>query len=230
MLKWIKDNIDTSISTHVQIKNNWTFLHYKKLLEIKNINSKIIYNILVDRKSERNYMEHAWERIFNLDNIKWDGIYNNQVWEIKDKKLGEFKYKLLCYIVCTRSVISKWNKNISDKCTFCNETQNVRHLIYECPRSKNIWILIGTILKLEIQYKHLILGNIVTNETIRCRNLLISYVTYAIYKFWILSENQKIDFNHASMVSFVKKDLFRRSLYLKDKEFCILCDKVIKGM
>ncbi len=69
-----------------------------------------------------------------------------------------------------------------------------------------------------------------TNEVIRCRNLLISYIKYASYKFWILSENQKLDFNSASLTSFVKRDLFRRTLYLKDKEFSNLCDKLIKEM
>ncbi len=94
---------------------------------------------------------------------------------------------------------------MSENCTFCNVKQTIRHLIYDFPRVNNLWILIGSILKLDVQYKHLILGNIVTNEAIRCRNLLISYVKYAIYKFWILSENQKLDFNRASLLSFVKK-------------------------
>ncbi len=170
------------------------------------------------------------ERIFELDNIKWEGIYINQVWEITDKKLGEFNYKLLCNIVCTRSLISKWNKNINDKCAFCKERQTIRHLLFECPRVKNLWILIGSILKLDIKYKHLILGNIVTNDAIRCRNLLISYIKYSIYKFWILSENQKVDFNHASMISFIKKELFKRTLYLKDIEFSRICDKLIQNM
>ena len=39
-------------------------------------------------------MESAWERIFELDNINWEGICRDQVWEIVDKKLGEFNYRL----------------------------------------------------------------------------------------------------------------------------------------
>ena len=60
---------------------------------------------------------------------------------------------------------------------------------------------------------------------IRCRNLLISYAKYAIYKFWILSENKKLGFNTASLVNFVKLDIFNsrgNSIYCKNPFLHIL--------
>ncbi len=61
MVKWTKNNIDTSMSKYVIIKHNWTLLHNKKLIKIQDLTSKLIYNILIDQKSERNYMESAWK-------------------------------------------------------------------------------------------------------------------------------------------------------------------------
>ena len=103
-------------------------------------------------------------------------------------------------------------------------------LLFECPRVQNIWILIGSILKVNISYKHLIIGNTGDSEAINCRNLVISYITYAIYKHWIMSENKKINFNTCDMMNFIKNDLFKRTLYVKDKRFVSICDKVIKGL
>ncbi len=205
-------------------------MHNKKKYNIQETNSKFFYDVLIGKKAEKNYMESAWSRNFNIDNINWENIYNNQIWRIRDRKLSEFNYKILCNILCTRSVISKWNKNVNENCRYCNQRHTVRHLLYECSRVHNLWILIGSILRLDITYRHIVLGNIVTNDFLKNRNLLISYVAYAIYKFWILSENNKLDFNSASLINFVKHDIFRRSLYLQDESFNNICDKLVKNM
>ena len=229
-LKWVIDNVDTSIAGYIQIKKTWVLLHNNSTFCMKTQNSKFYYDILIDKKFESNYMEKTWDRILNLDNIRWCDVYKEQVWNLTDKKLAEFNYKLICNIVTTRSQISRWNQDINENCTFCNEKQTIRHLIFDCVRVQNLWTLIGSILKLNITYKHLIIGDRTENEYIRCRNLVISYAKYAIYKFWILSENKKLNFNNDSLHAFVKRDLFRRTLFLKENNFSKLCDKIIQNM
>ena len=56
------------------------------------------------------------------------------------------------------------------------------------------------------------------------------YICYGLYKYWILSENGKINFNTACIIKFIKKDLFHRTIYNKDKYFVLLCDKVISQL
>ena len=175
-------------------------------------------------------MQNTWERTFNLDHICWDKTYNHQVWRIKEKKIGEFNYKLICNILNTRTNISKWNKDINDKCQFCKQRQNVRHLLFDCPRIKNLWVLIGSILKMNITYKHLIIGDTAANGFIEERNLVISYIKYGIYKHWILAENKLIDFNTNNIQEFIKTDLFKRTLYIKMKHFVRLCDQIINNL
>ncbi len=171
-------------------------------------------------------MEHVWENAFDMP-INWSSVYSYQVWNIKEKKLAEFNYKILCNILYTKSTIAKWNKDISTTCDYCNEEHTARHLIFECPRVVNLWKLIGSVIKLDIKYKHVVIGNTVTNNIISMRNLLISYIAYGIYKFWVMSENKKVNFMTDSLQNFVKKDLFKRSLYLKEPEFSKLVDNVI---
>ncbi len=103
-------------------------------------------------------------------------------------------------------------------------------MLYDCPRVFNLWTLIGSILKVNITFKHIVVGNIEDNDFIKNRNVLISYIAYAIYKFWVMSENGKTNFKRDCLVSFVKADLFRRTLYLKNKTFSDICDSVITLM
>ncbi len=214
------------MAKHVNIKSNWTIIIKNKIYNIQDQKSKFYYNILVDKKGIPNYMQKVWERTFNMP-IKWSSVYNNQVWNIKEKKLSEFNYKLLCNILYTKTTISKWNNNVSTACDYCNEDQTPRHLIYECPRAKNLWKIVGTVLQLDISYRHIILGNMVTNKIIYCRNLLLSYVAYGIYKFWVMSENNKVNFLTDSLQKFIRIDLFKRSVYLNNTDFSMLVDRVI---
>ena len=45
-----------------------------------------------------------------------------------------------------------------------------------------------------------------------------------------MSENKKINFNNDNLTSFVKEDLFRRTLYNKEKMFVQFCDKICSEM
>ncbi len=47
-----------------------------------------------------------------------------------------------------------------------------------------------------------------------------------MYKFWIMSENKKIDFRRDSLLDFIKKDIFGRTLYSENQLFTFLCDKI----
>ncbi len=172
-------------------------------------------------------MEGVWEKEFSNNNINWKTIYTNQVWKITERKIGEFNYKLLCNILCTRDKISKWNNNISKNCQYCNSEHSVKHLLFECPRVVNLWQIISAALKFNVKYHHIIIGSPVTNDYIISRNLVLSYSAYSIYKFWILAENGKIRYGTDSLQSFVRKDLFQRSLYVKQKYFKLLVDHVI---
>ncbi len=175
-------------------------------------------------------MEHVWEREFNLENYNWEEIYKRNVWNLSDKKLSEFKYKILNNILSNRSMISKWNKNINNKCPICGINQTMKHLLFDCHRIQTVWNLISSILQVTIRYKHIVIGNREEVNLIKARNLLIFYISYSIYKFWVQSENNMVNFIEANIIEFIKKDVFSRTIYVKDKMFIQLCDKLITRM
>ncbi len=220
---------DTGVARHINIKDQWVLLYRNTLYCTKTQKSRFYYNILISKKNVRNYMEKTWERTFDMD-IEWQKVYQNQVYNVQERKLGEFNYKLICNIINTRTNISKWNKNVNANCQFCNNRQTVKHLLFECPRVENLWKLIGNILQVNIRYKHLVIGNVVENDFILNRNLVLSYIAYGVYKFWILAENNKLRFDNDSLADFIKKDLFKRSLYIKNNLFLNIIDKIIRNM
>ncbi len=230
MMKKFIDMYDTRCAKYVNIKKTWKILHNNKLFTLKNQKSRFFYEILIDKKCVRNYMENVWEREFNLENYNWEEIYKRNVWNLSDKKLSEFKYKILNNILSNRSMISKWNKNINNKCPICGINQTMKHLLFDCHRIQTVWNLISSILKVTIRYKHIVIGNREEVNFIKARNLLIFYISYSIYKFWVQSENNIVNFIEANIIEFIKRDIFSRTIYVKDKMFIQLCDKLITKM
>ncbi len=226
----IVNNFNPLIAKHVNIRNVWMLVSNNSRYCIKTQKSNFYYTLLIKRKFERNYMERFWGKTFNFEPCEWESIYNRKVWNVAEKKVAEFNYKLITNIVCTRSIISKWNRNVNNLCMLCNDKQDVKHLLFTCSRVNNMWANIGAIIKLNIQYKHIIIGDKESNSYIKSRNLLISYITYGIYKFWILSENNKLDFNNTCLYDFIRKHLFKKTLVINDRIFHMLCDKIIRNL
>ncbi len=139
VFKGFLNKFNTSMASFVNIKNTWTLLNKNKIYNMKLQKSKFYYEILIEQKFERNYMEAKWEEFFGFESHNWKHISLRNIWKIKDRKLAEFRYKILCNILSNRNLVSKWNRNMSNRCPVCHETQNMKHLIYECPRILNIW-------------------------------------------------------------------------------------------
>ncbi len=226
----ILENFNTNLSNHVKIRNRWTILVNNNIHSLKTQKSKFFYEILVKQKFIPNYMEEVWHTDFDLIEPQWSTIYKSKIWDINDRKLAEFNYKVICNIIYTRSKLVKWNKQLSNKCVFCEQIQETKHLLFDCPRVKNAWELIGSILNMSIKYKHIVLGDTPNSSFIKSRNLVINYISYSIYKMWILSENKKLDFINCNILEFIKQDLFKRTLYNNCKYFHILCDKIFNDL
>ncbi len=141
----------------VNIKYNWSIINNNTIVCVKDKHSRLYYDILIRKKFQKNYMEKVWENLFGLEGLDWAGIYERNVANVRDNKIAEFKYKILTDIICPRNKISKWNPNIDEKCPFCKLKQDTLHLLYSCSRIKNMWVNVGSIIKLDIGYKTLFL-------------------------------------------------------------------------
>ncbi len=73
------------------------------------------------------------------------------------KMIAEFNYKLLHIIIICRYLVSKWKNEVSPYCLYCHNIETVEHMIFSCPEAQNIWKRIGTIMNINIKWKHLVL-------------------------------------------------------------------------
>ena len=188
----IRYNIDTTQQKYVNIKN---IVHpvvktNTQTFPTKNKKTSFFYKILVDKKFTRTYMEHKWQKELNIeiDRIFWTKIYKRLCIDIFDRKLCEFRYKLLHNILCCNEKLSLWKIRDSNKCNNCEEKGNIKHMLFTCKDVDRIWDSVGKALQVKIQWKHLVIGFddcVIVN---RFRNIMMSIIMYSIYVHFYCKE------------------------------------------
>ena len=74
--------------------------------------------------------------------------------------------------------------NISENCVFCNDLNTAKHLLFDCRKVKVIWQKIGDVMKLDIKWKHILLGFSIENKIGKIRNIIITIICKAIHSNW----------------------------------------------
>ena len=95
------------------VNNNHLLIHGKlKSYVILDQRSKFFYELLMEKKCVRPYMEKWWVKHFSkdIDMYKWENIYINRVQGLPDSKLKDFMYKLLHNLLPCRETLFKWKK------------------------------------------------------------------------------------------------------------------------
>jgi hypothetical protein len=188
-----KFNIDTTQGRYINIKNfkSPTIKTKTKIVATQNRRANFFYEILISKKCTRAFMEKTWQKEFDIVNAhnhctkiyNWSKIYDAKIKRIEIKKLAEFNYKLLTGILPCGYMLNKWNKDISDKCDVCKERENIKHMLFDCVKTRDIWKTIGKCFNVNIRWKHIVIGYYDdVNKLGRLLNLLYTYVAYNIFK------------------------------------------------
>ena len=139
----------------------------------------------MEKKFCRSIAEKYWEREFSfqIDSTMWEKIYLRNCVYFFDKRLGAFKYKLLHNQLICKDKLFKWKIEQTDKCIHCGLVDNSKHQLYACEKVRPIWTLIGNILNINLQWKHLVLG--FNEESERCKdiNRICTIILYALYLY-----------------------------------------------
>ena len=102
----------------------------------------------------------------------------------------------------TGYTLSKWNNSISATCVVCNEIDSPNHLLFSCKRINDIWKTVGTILKLDIKWCHIVLGLTENNDLIlnKARNNILTIIAYAIYKSLVVIDDNKSNYKYNNIL------------------------------
>jgi len=139
-----------------------------------------------------------WKREF--PNFSFNIFYKNKIKPMKVSKIKEFLFKISHNICLCQENLYKWKISEKKDCPYCgNPNQNIKHLLWECPQTFQLWNTLSENLHININYEYIILGG--NNRKL---NNVISVIMYIIYKKFVEDLNSN---NTISLFDYTKKEL-----------------------
>ena len=177
---------DTDMSPYINVKDFSHIMYNNRLYEISQLTSKDLYNMLSKKKITRSHMESVLSKEFDILNHSdlWSDIYMRKVKAFPVKKIAEFNFKILHNTFYSGCMVNRWNKACSANCKYCGVLETPKHLLFECKRIQALWELLGEVLKVNITWKHIVIGINDTNINSQVINMTISIAAYSIYCSW----------------------------------------------
>ena len=183
---------DTKNSQCVNIKSVCILYHGSNISIIQEQRSSFFYEILRKKYYVKPYIEKGWEKSFSISRgeLNWEHVYTRKVKQVRYHKFSEFNFKLLHNIVPCGKLVSKWDQNTPKDCLFCNELESSQHMLFECRRVKHIWDNISKKLKINIKWRHIVIGYDNSSLLTKILNLFINIISFSIYKEWIICKQK----------------------------------------
>ena len=165
---------------------------------------------MVSKESIKNKNECFWKRTFNINIIDWKQVYKQKIKHVPYVKLAEFNYKILNDILPCGKIVYHWNRNISKYCGKCNVIQDSKHMLFDCKLFKPIWDKIRTILKLNISWKHIVIGFDLydsSSNVNRARNFVLTNIAFIIFSLYSKYAEDMAQLNNINLQTAFKAKL-----------------------
>ncbi len=214
--------INCKNAIYTRIIGRSLFYLNNKYVDVGEVKSKFYYEIFINKKFKRTYMESTWSKTFKIENTcrNWEIIYKSKIMDIQYKKLSEFNYKLIHNILPSGKLLCKWNKNVSRFCAFCGKEESVQHMLFDCDRIQDIWKLVGSILVMNVKWKHIVIGYLENNSNTCFRSLLFSIITYSIFCQWCIHSENDEQYKKVNILAEIKLLLtFYKNVFSNVKGF-----------
>ena len=210
---------DGSIGKYIQnpMLKCTSFYALGKYWGIQDIKSNVMYGIAVEKTVLQPYSRWMWEKLcpVNLNASDWTETYKSNICHLKHKKFDEFKFKILHDILPSRNKVSKWRKDVSPNCEYCNEPEDTSHMLYKCERVLDIWKRISQCLKKNIKLKHVVFGLKCDNIANTSIHLGIVIISYAIYAVWCKCSVESVNYSNINLHNEIKKQLYFYSSFFE---------------
>ena len=172
----------------------------------KTYKSKDIYSMLMTKRYTDNNQYCSAYLICHGPLDKQLTAFKSKISLEKEIKLREFNFKVLHGILPCNNNLKKWKIKISSKCDVCDDTQTIRHLLFDCKYVKPLWNLVNTTFHLNISYPQL-LGldtNFIFND-------IVTLISFLIYKEWLVLSLQNKSRNKTMAIEYFKNELLLRT-------------------
>lgn len=211
-----KEILKSESSIKTAVKNDKTV--FGSNINIAFLNNQDIRNKFIKLKFEPPYMHNAWENKFKCT-INWNALYSliNDVFV--DNRVKQLRIKIIHKIVANNENLFLWKLVDSPLCKHCNEFETNDHFFIECSYIRNFWITIHNIFKKcgisrTFGMYEIVIGYKIMYKFYQEINILLSHVTFAIYKSYMMSERRTKPVN---MLLTLYDDLFTLEKYYQKK-------------
>ena len=190
----------------IKIKSGAQFNHmYTKVLDVPKV-SRFVYDLLID---DDNYVcKYLDQHEINITQDQYLDSFKGLYECTNVTKFRDFQYRLLLGKIVNNENLFKWGLKESDCCSFgCPETENYKHLFYECAKTRTIleWIeniAVQNNVETTFTYETIMLGKVHVN-----RSHILNFITLMgkqfLYRQRCLQKNVRlndfiaqVDFQH----------------------------------
>ena len=169
-------------------------------IEIQNVQKKLFYQTLINKKFEKSYIEKMWSEKFNNKGLEiWKSIWLFTHYGLEENKIRQFKYRLLYCILPCGELLFKWKMKDTPTCLFCDSHDDYKHMFCKCTRLDFFWNKIlhafskMGIGKIENSLKTVIFGYKMRNKDYYWVNKILSLCYFIIFKSYCIGKDKKID-------------------------------------
>ncbi len=173
-----------------------TSLFIRKNIDLLKVKNENVYEIIKKReRCEKPNGFLKWERKFETIDLSYEfkqSLHFNFKY-IEDNKIKMFRWKLMHYILPCKELLFQWRIKSDKLCILCNETENYQHFFFDCSYVKEFWKTMEDMLtkmhisKHVLNLKNLVLGYKSGDACYYDLNLVLTYMYFAIYKAYYLS-------------------------------------------
>ena len=162
---------------------------YEMIKDIDKV-SRLIYRDMLHTDEILRKCVHTWGKkaCINTDVQKMRKHFCNIKGITPVTKLRNFQFRLLHNKIFCNDVLVHWKKVESNICDFCSlQKQTIIHLLYDCPRVKNLWeYLIDQVsvkqITMDLSFETILFNNVVNENTYNVCNLLVLITKFYIYR------------------------------------------------
>ena len=128
--------------------NKVTFNNKDTVIDLTNINVKVIYNILISRNLITPTAQEEWNFFFKVSNINWNQIWLQNKYEFMDVCDKDIWFKLKHRILPTKDKLERWGITDDNLCPLCKASkETIEHLFINCTKHTNAWFFVENIIK-----------------------------------------------------------------------------------
>jgi hypothetical protein len=180
--------------------------------------SREFYKLLIYNKAEVPQSERKLRNSIPQTNLNFNEIYTQKIKNIDDCKIKEFNYKVLHLILPCNENLYKWKRTNTNLCELCNFNEDIIHLLFDCQHAKQTWERVSDATSFQITKHSILFGTNNRDETI-----LISIISYLIYKTWLISKNENVPRTNGPSTRFYIAELsYKSQVYSLLKRFEIV--------